>query len=382
MSNGQVGWERCQRCIMDRSDPSIVIGQSSCSHCERAADLLGFLPESEAVERQRLDAVVNSMKEQRSASADYDCIVGLSGGVDSSYVAYLAKQEGLRVLGVHFDNGWNSEIAVSNIESICRSLDIDLMTYVINWSEFRDLQRSFLEASVVDVEMVTDHAIMAALFRISEEQRIPFILSGTNVATESIMPASWVWPKQDLRNLRAIHHRFGSIPLKSYPTLGILKWTCSRFTPIGPEYIELLNRVRYRRFDAIETLQREVGWRSYGGKHFESTFTRFYQAVLLPRKFGIDKRKAHLSNLIINGEIQRDDALRELAKPPLAAELVEADTKFVLKKLGFSAADFDRIMSAEVRTHDEYPSSARFLALTASLRNTAKRRSLRSGTRS
>lgn len=367
--------------MMDRTDPDIVIGDASCSNCDRATDLLGFLPKSEAEEQERLAAVAEMVTKRRTSGVNYDCIVGLSGGVDSSYVAYLARSIGLRVLGVHFDNGWNSEIAVSNIESICRHLDIELMTYVINWTEFRDLQRAFLEASVVDVEMVTDHAIMAALFRLSREQKVPFILSGTNIATESIMPATWVWPKQDLRNIRAIHSQFGVVPLRTFPTLGIMKWSLARYTPFGPEYVEMLNKVRYRRDRAIETLQQELGWRPYGGKHFESTFTRFYQAVLLPQKFGIDKRTAHLSNLIINGEITREASLSELARPPLAASDAELDTRFVQKKLGFSDDEFDRIMRTDVRSHDDYRSSARFLDLTSGLRRMAKRRSLRPDTR-
>ena len=371
--------DRCPRCVMDLSDPDITIGPNSCSHCERATDLLGFLPASAEEEAERLGAIARKVIARRGVGSDYDCIVGLSGGVDSSYVALLASGMGLRVLGVHFDNGWNSEIAVSNIESVCRGLDIDLMTYVINWEEFRDLQRAFLKASVIDVEMVTDHAIMAALFRLSGEQKVPFILSGTNIATESIMPATWVWPKQDLRNIRAIHRRFGSVPLATYPTLGIMRWTLARYTPLGPDYVELLNNVRYRRDAAIATLERDLGWRPYGGKHFESTFTRFYQAVLLPRKFKVDKRTAHLSNLIVNGEISRDDALDELAKPPLSSDEVEADTRFVQKKLGFTTEEFDRILDDEARRHDSYLSSARVLALTSGLRRTAKRRSLRPG---
>ena len=371
--------DRCPRCVMDLSDPDITIGPNSCSHCERATDLLGFLPASAEEEAERLGAIARKVIARRGVGSDYDCIVGLSGGVDSSYVALLASGMGLRVLGVHFDNGWNSEIAVSNIESVCRGLNIDLMTYVINWEEFRDLQRAFLKASVIDVEMVTDHAIMAALFRLSGEQKVPFILSGTNIATESIMPATWVWPKQDLRNIRAIHRRFGSVPLATYPTLGIMRWTLARYTPLGPDYVELLNNVRYRRDAAIATLERDLGWRPYGGKHFESTFTRFYQAVLLPRKFKVDKRTAHLSNLIVNGEISRDDALDELAKPSLSSDEVEADTRFVQKKLGFTTEEFDRILDDEARRHDSYLSSARVLALTSGLRRTAKRRSLRPG---
>lgn len=364
---------------MDRTDPDIEIGDSGCSHCDRALQLLSALPTSESEGHRRLEAIRGRvLSSRRHNRADYDAVVGLSGGVDSTYVAYLSAQLGLKVLAVHFDNGWNSEVAVSNIEKVCTSLDIELMTHVINWEEFRDLQRSFLLASVVDVEMVTDHAIFAAMVDIAREHRIPYVLSGGNVATESIMPRAWTWTKQDLRNIRDIHRRFGELELDSYPTMGFTKWMIVRFGPIGPSWIELLNNVPFRRGDAIRVLEAELGWRPYGQKHFESTFTRFYQAFYLPTKFGIDKRKAHLSSLIMNQEITRADAIIELGQEPVAPAELERDRSFVLKKLGFDEEQFEAILSAEPRRHDDYRSTAWLLRASEGLRSRLRMRTLRS----
>lgn len=371
------GVEVCPRCVMDRSDPNIVIGETGCSHCDRALQLLATIPTSEAEGHRRLGAVGDRIRGTGRKRSEYDAVVGLSGGVDSSYVAYLASQLGLRVLAVHFDNGWNTEVAVSNIQKICNVLDIELMTYVINWEEFRDLQRSFLLASVVDVEMVTDHAIFATMVDIAREYRIPYVLSGGNVATESIMPRAWIWAKQDLRNIRDIHRRYGSVGLESYPTMGFMEWMAVRFGPFGPSWVEFLNNVPFRRDKAIELLESKVGWRSYGQKHFESTFTKFYQACYLPQKFGVDKRKAHLSSLIMNGEVTRVEACAELARPQLPPNELETDRSFVLKKLGFDEIQFEAIMSAKPRRHDEYRSTAWLLRSLEGARSRLRLRTLR-----
>jgi N-acetyl sugar amidotransferase len=364
---------------MDTSDPEIEFDDAGrCSHCRRAERLLGLVPKSAADAESRLERIAADVK-ARGKGAEYDCLVGLSGGVDSSYVAWLAGQLGLRVLAVHFDNGWNSEIAVANIRSICETLDFELMTYVINWEEFRDLQRSFLYASVVDVELVTDHAIFAAMARLARDHRIKIVLSGTNVATEAILPQAWVWPKQDLRNIRGIHKRFGTVELETFPVMGLGRWALMRYSPFGLRYVELLNNAQYRKGDAMKTLEADLSWRYYGGKHYESVFTKFYQAFILPHKFGIDKRRAHLSSLIMNGEITRDEALAELAEPLYVPDELKADRSYVLKKLGFSDDEFEAIMRSPVKAHDDYPSSAVVLKGLGRFRERLKERSLRSG---
>lgn len=348
---------------MDTSDPEIVFDDRGvCNHC-RTADLLlpkyRFTPEES---QRRLDEIAARLK-KAGRGKRYDGVLGMSGGVDSSFAAHTAARLGLRILAIHFDNGWNSEIAVSNIKKIVEKCGFELHTYVINWPEFRDVQRAFIKASVVDIEMVTDHAIFAAMFRIARQKHIRYVLSGTNRATEHGMPRTWLWRKQDLRNLKAIHRRFGERSLKTFPTLGSLR--CSMYTKFGfgLEYIEILNNLNYRKTEAIKVLGGEYGWRYYGGKHYESIFTKFYQAYILPVKFGIDKRKVHLSDLVRNGEITREDALAELAKPLYAPEELRADREYVLKKLGFTDREFDELMSAKPLSHAFYSTDEKLVRL-------------------
>ncbi len=345
---------------MDTTDPGITFDADGvCSHCQRAKALLAsvrFSPEESA---RRLTAIAAHIRSKGSGS-EYDAVLGLSGGVDSSYTAYVAHKMGLRVLAVHFDNGWNSEIAVSNIKNIVRTLKFDLETYVIDWEEFRDIQRAFIKASVVDIEMVTDHAITAAMCRIARQHRIRFVLSGQNYATEHCMPKAWIWNKQDLTNLRAIHRKFGEVPLRTFPMMPTWKYLV--FRRLFFEYVVPLNSMNYRKTEAMEFLQRELGWRYYGGKHYESIFTKFYQAYILPRKFNIDKRKAHLSALIRNGELSRPEALAEMEKPLYAPDELARDKEYVLKKLGFSEAEFDRIMAEPPRPHDALPTDRKLVA--------------------
>lgn len=282
----------------------------------------------------------------------YDCIMGLSGGVDSTYVAYLANRLGLRPLAVHFDNGWNSELSVMNIHNIITRLGIDLHTHVVDWEEFRDLQLAYLRASVVDIEAITDHAIICVLYRLAGRMGIPYILSGTNVQTESTMPRSWIFPKSDSVNIRAIHKAYGRRPLKTYPILdpGVRR----QMGTGGVRSVSPLNWVEYDKKTVKETIQRELGWRDYGGKHFESIWTRFYQAHILPVKFHIDKRKPHLSDLVFGGQMTREAALAELDKPVYDPVQYLEDRDFVLKKLGLTEGAFEEIMALPSRRHTDF----------------------------
>lgn len=349
-------YQICSYCVMDTTDPDITFDdQGRCNHCRETEFFLQKISLSDEEAQQRLAQTAQKIK-KAGEGKPYDCLIGLSGGVDSSYTAYLAHQLGLRPLAVHFDNGWNSELAVSNIKGIVQKLDYDLITLVIDWEEFRDLQRAFIRASVVDIEMLSDHAIIASMFKIARRERIRYVLSGTNLATESCMPQSWNWRKQDLRNIKAIHRRFGEKPLKSFPMLGSFWYMIIRKLGLGFEYVELLNTVNYKKAEAIKLLERELGWRNYGGKHSESLFTKFYQGYILPEKFGIDKRRVHWSSLICNGEATREEALADLENPPYDPTELEYDKEFVLKKLGFTVEEFDRIMSEPPRPHTFYPS--------------------------
>jgi N-acetyl sugar amidotransferase len=346
----------CTRCVMDTTAPGIQFDQDGvCNYCKGHEEKVASTPYSKGGANEQLKQLVARLKAEQSG--EYDSIVGLSGGVDSSYVAHQAVKLGLRPLAVHFDNGWNSELAVKNIEKIVKRLKLDLITFVIDWAEFRDIQRSFFKANVIDIEMVTDHAIFAAMYQIANNHNIRYILSGTNVATESIMPPAWQHFKFDLRNLKAIHKRFGTVPIKRYPTLSVWEMAWNHYVR-GAKSISLLNYLPYRKDEAMRILEQELGWQYYGGKHYESVFTKFYQAHILPTKFGVDKRRIHFSDLIMNSEISREEALTEVSKPLYDSLQLEQEEDYVRKKLGFSKEEFKGYMQAPAASHYEYPSHA------------------------
>jgi N-acetyl sugar amidotransferase len=348
----------CSRCIMDASVPDIYFDVDGiCNYCKDHELKVFMTPFHRGGAEEKLRQLVNKVKAKKSGV--YDTIVGLSGGVDSSYVAYKAVKLGLRPLAVHFDNGWNSELAVRNIENIVKKLNLDLITFVIDWNEFRDIQRSFFKANVIDIEMVTDHAIFAAMFDIANKYKIRYILSGTNAATEAIMPPAWQHFKFDLLNLKAIHKRFGKERIRNYPTLSVWQMAWNHYVR-GAKSISLLNYLPYRKDKAMCTLTDELGWQYYGGKHYESVFTKFYQAYILPEKFGVDKRRIHLSDLIMNGEITRDEALVELRRPRYDPIQLEHDRDYICKKLGFTVNEFEEYMAKPAVSHYDFPSYAKF----------------------
>jgi N-acetyl sugar amidotransferase len=351
---------------MDTSDPDIRFdGEGVCSHCREYARLSQDSLYSGPDGQKRLDALVDRIKEEGKGK-EYDCILGLSGGVDSSFVAYKAKELGLRPLAVHLDNGWNSELSVANIERIVKRLDIDLYTYVIDWEEFRELQISFFKASVVDIELLTDHAIAAVLFDIARKNHLRYFLSGYNVATESIMPKSWFFGnKLDGRNIKAIFREFGDKKrIESFPILSFYKYILFVYAR-RLKVIPLLNYLSYNKSEAMAILQEKLGWVYYGGKHYESRFTQFYQAYILPKKFHIDKRRAHLSSLIYSGQLSRDEALKAMEEELYTPGKFREDKEFVVKKLGMTESEFEEYMNLPPRSHLEY---ANYEALTRWLR--------------
>jgi N-acetyl sugar amidotransferase len=347
-------YRECSIGVLDTGDdPNMRFdeqGRSHYYHDFRAAVAL-HVKFGEEGERE-LQSLAERIHEDGKGKA-YDCIMGLSGGVDSAYVAVQAKRLGLRPLAVHLDNSWNSELAVQNIENTVNRLGFDLHTHVIDWNEFKDLQRAYLRASVIDIEVLSDHAIFALLYRLAGKMRVRHILSGTNVMTEHVMPPHWIFSKMDHINIRAIHKAFGSVELKTFPLmdLRVKKWQ-QIFRKVHSHSI--LNLVPYVKFDAKEKIKSELGWHDYGGKHHESIFTRFFQGYILPKKFGVDKRKAHLSNLIYAGQMAKNDAQLQLQNPPYAVEQIDEDRVFVAKKLGFTLDEFEAIMHEPPRPHKFY----------------------------
>lgn len=351
-SNDQ--YRQCSLSVMDTiADPDITFDENGiCNYYYAYKKAEKESVSSGAEGEKKLHEWANIIKEEGKGKP-YDCIMGLSGGVDSTYIAYLSKQLGLRPLAVHFDNGWNSELAVQNIENIVNRLGIDLFTYVINWEEFRDLQIAYLKASVVDIEAVTDHAIFATMYRLAGERNIRYILSGTNVQTEQTLPRSWIHPKTDHINIKSIHKQYGTMPLKTFPFMDAkVKRYYQRV--VGIKSVSLLNFVDYNKKKVKELIQNELGWRDYGGKHYESVWTRFYQGYILPTKFNIDKRKAHLSDLIFGGQLTKPEALAELEKDIYDPRQFSIDYDFVLKKFGFSTEEFEALMKQPVRSHYDF----------------------------
>jgi N-acetyl sugar amidotransferase len=341
---------------MDTTDPEIRFdGNGICNHC-RAYDTIAakYLFTGEEAKR-KLNQIVDEIR-KAGKDNEYDCLIGLSGGLDSSYLAYWANKLGLRPLAVHFDNGWNSEVAVRNIEKIVKKLGWSLYTYVVDWEEFKDLQLAFLRASVVDIEMVTDNANNAVLNKVANEKNIKYNLKGANVVTEALMARLWNYSKIDTRNIKAIHKRFGKKKLKTYPMIGPFKHKI--YYPFIKKIrrVSILNYVPYIKKDAIAVLEEEFDWKIYGDKHCESIFTRFFQGYILPTKFSIDRRKAYLSNLICSGQMMRGDALNIMKNDPYTPEELQEEKEYVLSKLGLSEREFEEIMNLPIKSHWDYPS--------------------------
>ncbi len=347
-------YQQCGRCILDTDDDAGISfdEKGMCNHCHDF-DIYKKALIFNGLEGERgLNEIVAKIT-KAGRNKPYDCVMGISGGIDSTYLALQAKKLRLRPLIVHVDNGWNSELAVKNIENIVNKLGFSLYTYVIEWKEFKDLQLSYLKASVVDIEALTDHAILGALYRIAFKKGIRYILLGTNVATESILPSSWTFRKADAINIRAIHKEFGQIALKTFPFID--PWTKKFYDYIlRIKIISPLDYMRYIKSEVKKIIIDELGWRDYGGKHYESIFTRFYQGYILPNKFKIDKRKAHVSNLICSGQITREEALCEIKHPAYDPEQLKIDKEFVLKKLGLSQQEFEALMKLPIRKHTDF----------------------------
>lgn len=348
-------YQICTKCVMDTTDTEIVFNDNGvCNHCHDYEERKKKLITNPVQREKALQGIIQKVKDTGKGKK-YDCIVGISGGVDSSYVAYLAKQWGLNALLVHLDNGWDSELAVKNVENIVKYTGYDLYTLVINWEEFKDLQRAFFKADVIDLELLSDHAIFATVYKLTREYGIKYLLSGENFETEAIMPRSWNWRKSDAINIKAIHKLYGERKLKTFPFMGTIKKTIYQYGGVA-QSIPILNYLDYNKEKVMSILESEMGWKYYGGKHYESIFTRFYQGYILPKKFGVDKRKAHHSTLINSSQMSREDALEDLKNEVYPIELQQEDFELVCKKLDFSYEELEKYMQREPKSHLEYGS--------------------------
>ena len=369
----------CSRCVMDATAVEIEFyDDGRCNFCKNYDENITRDLHDDAEGAAQLEAMIEEIKRQ-GKNKQYDCLIGLSGGVDSSYVAYLvARKYGLRTLAVHLDNGWNSELSVANIEKLVKTLDIDLYTHVLDWNEFRDIQASFLKSSISNVEIPTDHAIWAVLIKTAAKMNISYIIAGNNVVTESIMPESWLYGSKDSKLIRSIHKRFGRVKMRTFPYLSTFDYVQNLLVR-GIRWVPILNYIDFNKAAAKQLLIDELGWRDYGGKHYESIFTRFFHAYYLPAKFGYDLRKSYNSALVCSGQITRDEALAELQTPPAPAEMIAQDRAYVLKKLGLSEEQFSEILRAPNKTADDYPNNSKLWARFGGLVRWARNRIIRVG---
>jgi N-acetyl sugar amidotransferase len=335
--------------------------EGRCNYCtEFLKRLEHYQPASPDELRARREALVARIKREGKGKR-YDCIVGLSGGADSAYALYLAKESGLRPLAVHMDNGWDSELAANNIENLVRKLGVDLYTHVINWDEYRRLMQAFFDANVIDVELLYDNAMLAVNYQMAEKYGLKWILAGTNTTTEGMpVPDNWNWYKFDKRNIVDIAKRDG-VRLKTFPAAGTVDLWWKRVVK-RIRWLTFLDYIDYYKPACLDFLVKELGYRPYPYKHYESIFTRFYQGYILPVKFGIDKRKLHLSTLIMSGQMSREEALELMKCPPYPSqEALQDDIEYFLKKMSWTSVQLaDYLRQPEV-PHDRY-GSERILA--------------------
>jgi N-acetyl sugar amidotransferase len=358
---------------MDTTDEEITFDQNGvCSHCRRFEEVTRnhWYPNDEGsrIWRKYLEEIKTA-----GARQEYDCIIGLSGGVDSSYLAIKAHNWGLRPLVMHVDAGWNSELAVANIEAVVKHCGYDLHTYVVDWGEMRDLQLAYLRAGISNQDVPQDHAFFAGLYHFAARNNIRYVLSGGNFATESIFPRSWHGNAMDAINLRAIHRNYGRQKLVHYQTISFFQYYVWYPFVKKMRVLKPLNYMHYNKAEALRELQETVKYKPYPRKHGESVFTKWFQNYYLPEKFNMDKRRPHLSSLIVSGQLDREQALVELEEPLYDPAELEIDVAYLCKKLGIARNDFDVLMAVDNKKYSDFKNWDRLLELSNRLRKIVQR---------
>lgn len=351
-------YQICTNCVMDTSDSKIVFDEKGvCDYCNSYKN--DILPnwDPDSFDDSALMKVAEQIKKE-GKNKEYDCILGLSGGTDSSYLAYIAKEKmGLRPLIYAVDTGWNLNVAVENIEKLVKALDLDMYTEVINWDEMRDLQLAFFKAQVAYQDLPQDHVIFAGLYNYAVKNKIKYVLTGSNNATECVRPPiEWVH-LNDLKLIRDIHKKFGAAKIKTLPMCSMFKYRLYYQYFRGMKRVAPLDLIKYDKEAAEKELKEKFGWEKYENKHYENIFTRFYEGYYLPTKFGFDKRKSYFSNLVLTGGMTRDEALAKLNETPYSEAMMMEDKEYIAKKLGISTEEFNEIINGANKTYKDYKNS-------------------------
>ncbi len=342
---------------MDTSDPNITFDEKGwCDYCRNFhEEILPNWYKDESGERE-LMLVADKIKKE-GIGKDFDCIIGISGGLDSSYATYIAKEKmGLRPLLLHVDAGWNTQQAVSNIEKLVDGLGIDLYTEVINWEEMKDLQVSFLKSQIADQDLPQDYAFFSALYKFARKNKIKYVLTGSNYSTECCRePEEWGgYTGIDKTLVDDIHSKYGSHPLKTFPIVDVLAYKIYYKYILGMEVFKPLNLIPYVKEEAEEFLEKRFGWRKFQHKHHESRFTRFYEDYWLPKKFGYQKRRAHFSSLILTGQMKREDAIERISRPELSEQFLRQEFEYIAHKLDLTVTELQSIFEGRNRTYRDY----------------------------
>jgi len=374
-----MGYQICANCIMDTSDSGIVFdARGWCDYCKNFYEKIA----PNWYHDERGEAQLLEMADKIRAAGkgrSHDCIIGVSGGVDSSYVTLVAKEKlGLRPLLFHVDAGWNSQQAVSNIEKLVDTLELDLYTEVVDWLEMKDLQLAFFRAQVPHLDTPQDHAIFAALYNFAASNGFKYVLTGANYSTECVRePLEWHYHASDLTQIRDIHRRFGTRPLKTFPMADILKFKVYYRFIKGTRVVKPLNHIPYFKEPAMQELSDRFGWQKYAHKHYESRFTRFYEAYWLPVKFGYDKRRAHFSSLILTKQMTREAALERIAQPAYDEATIAQDFEYIATKLDLTAAELKKLLEGTNRSYRDYRNSMSLIEFgTKVLRATGEQRAI------
>lgn len=363
-------YQMCTRTVMDTTDPRITFDEKGESdYCQNFDTQIKPNWHTDERGTSELEKISDKIR-QEGKGKDFDCIIGLSGGLDSSYAAYIAKEKmGLRPLLFHVDAGWNTEQAVSNIEKLVDGLGLELYTEVINWQEMKDLQVAFLKSQIPDQDMPQDGAFFSALYQFARKNNIKYVITGANYSTECCRePEEWgAYPGIDKTLFNDIHKKFGKTPLNSFPLVDILVYKVLYQRILGMQIVKPLNLVPYVKKDAEAELERLFGWQKFQHKHHESRFTRFYEDYWMPRKFGFHKRKAHFSSLILTGQMTRNEALERLSKPEMSEEFLKQEFEYVANKLDLTVEKLQQIFEGENKTFHNYKNKRKLIGLGANI---------------